>query len=83
MKKTLIIDILTQEYYCVPMTETDRNGNLTTGPNDFPYWSTDISEAHNFGGGYLNGKLSAENEMKFNDLTCDGTRTPQIIETEE
>lgn len=78
--KTLIIDTLTQEYYCVPMAEIDRDGDPTAGPNDFPYWSVDVDEAYNFGGGYLNGKLAAENEMKFNDLTCDGTRSPEIVD---
>lgn len=87
MKKTLIIDTLTNEYYCVPMTEKNSAGEPTAGPNDFPYWSSDINEAYDFTPNtqpitQFTPRMAAENEMKFNDLACDGTRNPVIIETE-
>lgn len=72
--KILIKDELTQEYYCVEKTMLGGNGEMTCGPNDFPWWDKDINQAEDFG-----AELFAKNEMKFNDLTCDGTRRPIII----
>lgn len=77
--KIVIKDQLTDEYYCVSRTAKDGIGNPTTGPDDFPYWSTDVNEAVNFQADWTDGKKGAENEMQFNDLTCDGTRSPVII----
>jgi hypothetical protein len=86
--KTIIIDTLTNEYYCVPMTDKNSAGEPTAGPNDFPYWSKDINEAYDFTPNthpstQYTPRMAAENEMKFNDLACDGTRTPQIIEVKQ
>ena len=78
--KTVIIDTLTYEYYCVPMTEFNDDGEPTAGPNDFPFWSSNEDDAFDFGHSSFDAKLLANNEMKFNDLTCDGTRNPEIIE---
>lgn len=72
--KIVIKDNLTNEFYCVPTTSYDRHGNLTTGDNDFPYWSEDPSEACEFV-----SELLAKHEMNMNDLTCDGTRNPIIV----
>lgn len=72
--KIVIKDSLTNEYYCVPMTAKDYYGNPTTGDNDFPYWSDDVTEACEF-----SSELLANHEMSMNDLTCDGTRNPVIV----
>lgn len=72
--KTLIQDQMTGAYYCVPMTDKDAQGNPTTGPNDFPYWSKNIMEAYVFDWQYL-----AENEMNMNDLTEDGKKRPMVV----
>lgn len=72
--KTYIKDELTNEFYCVPMTETDNDGHLYAGDNDFPYWSEDVNEAH----GFLS-EVVANIELKCNDLTHSGTRRPVII----
>lgn len=71
--KTYIKDSLTNQFYCVEQTEM-VNGELTAGPNDFPFWSEDISKACDFG-----SELLARHEMQMNDLTCDGTRNPVIL----
>lgn len=71
----LIKDTRTNQFYCVEMTETDENGQLTPGPNDFPYWSDDIDNAYD-----LPSILFAKHEMRFNDLTCDGERNPIIVD---
>ena len=75
--KTLIQDKLTGEFYCVEQTELMADGSLTAGTNDFPFWSLDVNEAYDFGSALL-----AKNDFKFNDLTCDGTREPVVIEIE-
>lgn len=72
--KTLIQDSISKKYYCVEQTMPDSKGGFTAGPNDFPFWSSDIDEAYDFG-----SELSAKNEMKFNDLACEGTRKPVIV----
>lgn len=72
-QKIVIKDTLTNEFYCVPMTEKDYYGNPTTGDNDFPYWSEDRGEAHAF-----LSELLANHEMKMNDLTEDGSRNPVV-----
>lgn len=72
-KKILIKDTLTNTYYCVPMTDTDSNGNLTVGSNDFPFWSADVQEANNF-----SSELMAQHELNMNDLTESGTRNPIV-----
>lgn len=81
MKKVFIKDELTQQYYGVQCEENPK-GYLTSdadegspGPHDFPFWTDDIEEAYNFG-----TERSAINEMKYNDLTVDGTRKPVIVE---
>ena len=78
--KVLIQDELTGQYYGVQCEENPK-GYLTSdadegspGPHDFPFWTDDIEEAYNFG-----SELSAINEMKYNDLTEDGTRKPIIV----
>lgn len=72
--KVVIKDSKTNEYYCVPMTAIHSSGEPMAGDNDFPYWSLDEVEAYDF-----KDELSASNEFKFNDLTCDGERVPNII----
>lgn len=81
--KIVIKDQLTDEYYCVPKTDKNSAGEPTPGPNNFPYWSTDVNEAVNFQLDWIDGKKGAENEMELNDLTCDGTREPTIITINE
>lgn len=70
--KVVIKDTITGKYYCVPMTDVNTNGELAPGNNDFPFWSN-VQEAYNF-----LTKLQAENELKMNDLTEDGTRNPVV-----
>lgn len=72
--KTLIQDKNTNEFYAVEMTEIDCNSNKYAGDSDFPYWTTDVNEAYDFG-----SELIAYHEMSFNDLTNDGTRIPEIV----
>lgn len=72
--RTIIKDELTNEFYCVEMNEIDANGNKYAGENDFPFWSDNIDEACDFG-----SELLAKNEMQMNDLTCEGTRKPVIV----
>jgi hypothetical protein len=70
--KTIIKDQNTNEFYCIEQTEM-INGELTAGPNDFPYWSSDINEAYDF-----ISVIAAQSEMQFNDLAQDGARIPAI-----
>ena len=72
--KIVIKDNLTNEFYCVPMTEKDYLGNPITSDNDFPYWSDDVNDAYEF-----ISELLATHEMNMNDLTEDGTRSPVVI----
>lgn len=72
---TIIKDTLTNQFYCIEMTEIGRDGQLTCGPNDFPFWSDDITEACEFP-----SILYAQHEMRHNDLTCDGERNPIIVD---
>jgi len=74
-KKIVITDTLSDEYYCVKKTQIDPiSGELIVGENDFPYWSTDINEAHDF----RIEKLGFQ-EIDILDLTEDGKRNPIII----
>lgn len=73
--KCTIIDKLTNQFYCVEQTEIGRDGELTAGPNDFPYWSENIKKAFVF-----DSIIFAKNEMQFNDLTQDETRKPVIVD---
>lgn len=78
--KTLIIDTLTNEFYAVACSSNPKgylsNANDEGNPNenDFSYYTDDENEAFDF-----ESELSANNEMAFNDLTCDNTRNPKII----
>lgn len=73
--KTIIKDTLTNEYYCVPMSETDPiTGEAIAGYNDFPFWSENKEDAYVFGSIIL-----AQNEININDLTQDGQRVPVIV----
>ena len=78
--KTLIQDTNTNEYYAVAC-EANPKGYLSNAQdegspeaNDFPYWTSDIDEAYDFG-----SELIAKHEMNMNDTTEDGTRNPIII----
>lgn len=61
--KYLIKDTANDKFYCVPMTDTDRYNEPTSGPNDFPFWSNDEDEACNF-----DSELAAKNEFDMNCL---------------
>lgn len=78
--KTLIQDKNTNEYYAVACSSNPK-GYLNSAKdegspsdNDFPFWTSDIDEAYDFG-----SEMSANNEMNGNDLTVDGTREPVIV----
>ena len=78
--KTLIQDTNTNEYYAVAC-EANPKGYLNNSQdegspdaNDFPFWTSDIDEAYDFG-----SELLAKNEMNMNDTTEDGTRNPVIV----
>lgn len=78
--KTLIQDQITKMYYAVKCEENEK-GYLSSASDDgnpsdsdFPYWTEDASEAYDF-----ESDSMANHEMKCNDLTDSGKRTPVII----
>ena len=72
--KTIIQDAITEQYYCVEQTGIDHNGAAFAQAFDFPFWSDDINDAYDF-----ESPVWAKNELVMNDLTCDGSRTPVIV----
>jgi len=75
-KKIVIKDTLSNEYYCVRMTQQDPNtGAMTVGENDFPYWSSYIEDAYDF-----KVKACAMQEIDNLDLAACRERCPIILD---